>query len=84
MVLGSSSVVGETVYVSMIGPNTGTFGYDVKRGKKVLENDQGEYNPVVSDGQRIYLTGASTIRAFEPKRDHGKGSKGKGAQGKQG
>ena len=39
---------------------------------------------MVSDGQRIYLTGASTIRAFEPKRDHGKGSKGKGAQGKQG
>ncbi len=84
VVLGSSSVVGETVYVSMIGPNTGTFGYDVKRGKKVWENDQGEYNPVVSDGQRIYLTGASTIRAFEPKRDHGKGPKGKGAQGKQG
>jgi outer membrane protein assembly factor BamB len=65
-VLGSSSVVGETVYVSVIGPNIGTFGYSVKKGKKVWENDQGEYNPVISDGRRIYLTGASTIRAFEP------------------
>jgi outer membrane protein assembly factor BamB len=67
IVLGSSSVVGETVYVSVIGPNIGTFGYNVRRGKKVFYNDQGEYNPVVSDGKKIYLTGASTIRAFEPK-----------------
>ena len=66
VVLGSSSVVGETVYVSMIGPNIGTFGYNVKSGKKVFDNDQGEYNPVISDGKKIYLTGASTIRAFKP------------------
>jgi outer membrane protein assembly factor BamB len=84
-VLGSSSVVGETVYVSVIGPNIGTFGYSVKKGKKVWENDQGEYNPVISDGQRIYLTGASTIRAFEPKPGGGKGAKAKsGAQGGKG
>jgi outer membrane protein assembly factor BamB len=73
IVLGSSSVVGETVYVSVIGPNIGTFGYNVRRGKKVFYNDQGEYNPVISDGRKIYLTGASTIRAFEPKPPgHGK------------
>ncbi len=80
-VLGSSSVVGETVYVSVIGPNIGTFGYSVKKGKKVWENDQGEYNPVISDGQRIYLTGASTIRAFEPKPS---GNKGKASSAKDG
>jgi outer membrane protein assembly factor BamB len=78
-VLGSSSVVGETVYVSVIGPKIGTFGYNVRKGKKVWENDQGEYNPVISDGQKIYLTGASTIRAFEPDDRKGKG----GDQGKQ-
>ncbi len=67
IVLGSSSVVGETVYVSVIGPNIGTFGYNVATGKKVFYNDQGEYNPVISDGKKIYLTGTSTIRAFKPK-----------------
>src|SRR5919201_69042 len=41
VVLGSSSVVGETVYVAVIGPNIGTFGYHVKTGKKVFYNDQG-------------------------------------------
>jgi outer membrane protein assembly factor BamB len=72
VVLGSSSVVGETVYVSVIGPNIGTFGYHVKNGKKVFESDQGEYNPVISDGKKIYLTGTSTIRAFKPSKGHGK------------
>ena len=61
-------MVGETVYVSAIGPNIGTFGFDVKTGKKVFYNDQGEYNPVISDGKKIYLTGTSTIRAFKPER----------------
>jgi outer membrane protein assembly factor BamB len=87
VVLGSSSVVGETVYVSMIGPNTGTFGYKVKNGKKVFANDQGEYNPVISDGNKIYLTGASTIRAFKPEPSHrggGKSRGGKSRSGKQG
>jgi outer membrane protein assembly factor BamB len=79
IVLGSASVVGETAYVSVIGPNIGTFGYDVGTGKKVFHNDQGEYNPVISDGKKIYLTGTSTVRAFKPeprrrvKRHHGGG-----------
>ena len=84
VVLGSSSVIDETVYVSVIGPNIGTFGYNVRSGKKVFYNDQGEYNPVISDGEKIYLTGTSTIRAFKPapaghgkhqRHRHGKGAK---------
>jgi outer membrane protein assembly factor BamB len=77
IVLGSSSVVDGTVYVSVIGPNIGTFGYAVNKGQQVFHNDQGEYNPVISDGKRIYLTGASTIRAFEPKKPTKQGKHGK-------
>jgi len=58
-------VLGEVVYVGVIGPNIGSFGFDVKTGKQVFESELGEYNPVISDGQRLYLTGASGIRAFE-------------------
>jgi outer membrane protein assembly factor BamB len=89
-ILGSSSVVDSTVYVSVIGPNIGTYGYAVRRGQQVFYNDQGEYNPVISDGKRIYLTGTSTIRAFKPvppgEHQHGHGSKhdGGGKGGKQG
>jgi len=65
IVLGAATVLGEVVYVAVIGPNRGTFGYDVKTGKQVFESELGEYNPVISDGERMYLTGASGIRAFE-------------------
>jgi outer membrane protein assembly factor BamB len=83
VVLGSSSVVGETVYVAVIGPNIGTFGYHVKTGKKVFYSDQGEYNPVISDGKKIYLTGTSTVRAFKPK-PRGRHKHGHGANHRKG
>ena len=67
IVLGAASLLGEVVYVGVIGPNTGTLGFDAKTGKKVFEHELGEYNPVISDGRRLYLTGASGIRAFEHK-----------------
>lgn len=65
IVLGAATVLGEVVYVAVIGPNRGTLGFDVKTGKLVFENELGEYNPVISDGRRMYLTGSSGIRAFE-------------------
>jgi hypothetical protein len=30
----------------------------------VFESELGEYNPVISDGHRMYLTGTSGVRAF--------------------
>ena len=65
MILGAASVLGENVYVAALGPNLGTFGFNVKTGKKTFESELGEYNPVISDGERMYLTGSSNIRAFE-------------------
>lgn len=65
IVLGAASVLGEVVYVGVIGPKTGTLGFDVRTGKQVFESELGEYNPVISDGNRMYLTGSSGIRAFE-------------------
>ena len=35
----------ETVYVSVIGPNIGTFGYGVNKGKKVFNNERGRVQP---------------------------------------
>jgi len=72
-VLGAASVINETVYAAGIGPNVGTYGYRVRTGKKVFEHELGEYNPVISDGRRLYLTGTSALRAFErrKKRDRG-------------
>jgi outer membrane protein assembly factor BamB len=66
-VIGAATVLGNIVYVSGIGPNVGTVGFDVADGSTEFEHELGEYNPVISDGRRLYLTGSSQIRAFEPK-----------------
>jgi outer membrane protein assembly factor BamB len=65
VILGAATVLGENVYVAALGPNIGTFGFNVKTGRKTFESELGEYNPVISDGERMYLTGSSNIRAFE-------------------
>ncbi len=65
VILGAASVLGENVYVAALGPNLGTYGFNVKTGRRTFESELGEYNPVISDGHYMYLTGASNIRAFE-------------------
>lgn len=62
---GPATVVGDVVYVSTFSGNS-TIGLDLKSGRRVFSYDDGEYGPVVSDGQWLYLTGGSTVVAFEP------------------
>jgi outer membrane protein assembly factor BamB len=62
---GGVSVVGRIVYWSDLDSKS-TFGADVRSGKLVFRRRGGAYNPVVSDGKRIYLTGYNTIGAYEP------------------
>jgi outer membrane protein assembly factor BamB len=66
ILIGAASVIGDVAYVGVIGPKNGTIGYDADSGKRVFEHELGEYNPAISDGKRLYLTGASTLRAFLP------------------
>jgi outer membrane protein assembly factor BamB len=76
LITGAASVVGEVVYVSGIGTGR-TKGFAIEDGEVVYTVDKGEYNPVVSDGRRIYLTGYAGITKLTPKEPGGKG-KGKG------
>jgi outer membrane protein assembly factor BamB len=64
-VVGSLSAVGEIVYVSEFSDKT-TSGFMMRSGRKVFHYDKGTYTPVISDGQRIFLTGYSSITALEP------------------
>lgn len=62
---GPATVVGDVVYVSTFSGNA-TIGLDLGTGRRVFSYDDGEYGPVVSDGQWLYLTGGVTVVAFEP------------------
>ena len=62
---GPATVVGDVVYVSTFSGNS-TIGLDLGTGRRVFSYDDGEYGPVVSDGQTLYLTGGVTVVAFQP------------------
>jgi len=82
LITGAASVVGNTVYASAINLDL-TQGFNVANGEVVYEIDKGEYNPVISDGSRIYLTGYAGITKLTPKVSGG-GKKGKPKGGKKG
>ena len=63
--IGAASVIGDVVYVANL-KTTETYGFNVANGNKVWSFKDGAYNPVISDGRNIYLTGYKTIYALKP------------------
>jgi len=80
---GAGSVVGDVFYVADVDLNK-TAGFDIRTGENVYNVDVGEYNPVISDGRRIYLTGYASIIAMEPKPETPAGGGGGGGAGEAG
>lgn len=64
-VSGPATVIGDVVYVSTFAGNA-TVGFDLGTGRRVFKFDEGEYGPVVSDGERLFLVGGSEVVAFRP------------------
>jgi outer membrane protein assembly factor BamB len=64
-VIGSLSVIGRTVYAATFEGTT-TYGISAKSGRKVFEFHSGAYMPGISDGEKLYLVGYSSIHALKP------------------
>jgi outer membrane protein assembly factor BamB len=64
-VIGAGSLIGETVYVANLA-KTETDAFDAATGEKLWSFKDGAYNPVISDGQNLYLTGYKTLYALKP------------------
>ena len=62
---GAATVVGDLVYYSNWG-HRNTSALWAKSGTRAWKSERGAFNPVVSDGQTIYVTGFSSVAAFEP------------------
>jgi outer membrane protein assembly factor BamB len=65
-VSGGAVVIGDTVWFSTLEQQTRALG--ARTGMLIWKINRGQFNPVVSDGQRIYLVGHSSLTALEPKR----------------
>jgi outer membrane protein assembly factor BamB len=63
---GGPTVIGRIVYFADLDSKS-TLGVGVRSGTRLFHAKRGAYNPVVSDGRRIYLTGYSSLTALEPK-----------------
>jgi outer membrane protein assembly factor BamB len=62
---GAASLIGDTVYVADLR-TTSTYGFNVTNGHKVFQYTDGAYNPVISNGQDLFLTGYKTLYALRP------------------
>jgi outer membrane protein assembly factor BamB len=63
-VSGAGSVVGDVFYVGDL-KTTQTFGFRASDGKQVFASSDGAYNPVISDGRLLYMTGYRVIYALK-------------------
>jgi hypothetical protein len=66
---GAPTIVGRGVYFSDLDSRS-TTGLDVGSGHRVFHKGTGKFNPIISDGKRMYLTGFSTIYTLVPKKAH--------------
>ena len=67
-VSGAGSMIGDVFYAGDL-KTTQTWGFRATDGKPVLQSRDGAYNPVISDGRLLYMTGYRVIYALRP--DHG-------------
>ena len=63
---GSATIVGNIVYFANLAART-TIGLAVRSGNVVFRFPHGGFNPVISDGQRLYLEGYSSLYGLIPK-----------------
>jgi len=63
---GSATIVGQIVYFADLGQHR-TYGLGISTGRKLFEMQTGAFDPVISDGRDIYLTGTTGLYALEPR-----------------
>jgi outer membrane protein assembly factor BamB len=63
---GGVSIVGHVAYFADLDSKS-TYGIDARTGKRVFSFPRGAYNPVISDGKTLFVTGYASVTALEPK-----------------
>jgi outer membrane protein assembly factor BamB len=79
---GSPTIIGDVVYYADLGKAV-TVGLRVGSGKVAFRYPIGAYDPIVSDGTNLYLTGNRSLTALEPRRLYKQREKAKRAIAKQ-
>ena len=62
---GSATILGRYVYFADLGTRR-TYGLGISTGHVAFKMDTGSFDPVISDGKRIYLTGYTGLYNLAP------------------
>lgn len=62
---GAASVIGKTVYFSDLAKRR-TIGLATGSGRRVFSYPSGAFNPAISDGRSLYLTGYAGLYRLDP------------------
>jgi len=62
---GSATILGRIVYFSDLGSHR-TYGLGISTGRLLFEKNTGAFDPAVSDGDDVYITGDSSLFALAP------------------
>ncbi len=63
---GSATIIGRVVYFADLGSHH-TYGLGISTGRVLFEMDTGAFDPVISDGKDIYLTGYTGLYGLVPR-----------------
>ncbi len=63
---GSATIVGRIVYFADLAHHR-TYGLGISTGRLLFEKHTGAFDPVISDGKNIYLTGYTSLYALAPR-----------------
>ncbi len=66
---GSATIIGKVLYYSDLGSYS-TTGLNTTTGKVVYSIRQGAFDPGISDGHLLFLSGYNILYAMEPLADH--------------
>jgi outer membrane protein assembly factor BamB len=63
---GSATIIGRVVYFAQLADHR-TYGLGISTGRKLFQMETGAFDPVVSDGKNIYLTGYTGLFGLAPR-----------------
>ncbi len=63
---GSATIIGRVVYFADLADHR-TYGLGISTGRKLFQMETGAFDPVVSDGKNIYLTGYTGLFGLAPR-----------------
>ncbi|HEU0250755.1 MAG TPA: PQQ-binding-like beta-propeller repeat protein [Solirubrobacteraceae bacterium] len=62
---GSATIIGNIVYFSDLGTHR-TYGLGISTGRVAFSEDTGAFDPVISDGHNLYMSGYTALFALAP------------------